>query len=113
MTKEEMIAKLETIDLKKDVSTLYEILDELGVTYKKTACLRCRNDLRNIALEELGSIENAAAISDFNTELNYVYLLDRTIIWRKHKLNQNTKKEIVAEFMKTGAMGVYKIVSEE
>lgn len=47
---------------------VYELLDELGVSYKKTNCHKCRRDLYNILREEVGLIESAAEESDFNSD---------------------------------------------
>lgn len=60
-----------TLAIKNPVTeyeTVYELLDELGVEYKKTNCHRCRRDLYNILREEVGLIESAAEESDFNSE---------------------------------------------
>ena len=79
MTTEEIREKALAIkDPVKEYLTVYKLLDELGVKYKKTNCHRCRIDLYNILREELGLIESAAEMSDFNSlpegaELVYIF----------------------------------------
>lgn len=86
-----------TIDPIRDANDLYQIMDELCIHYKKTTCSKCLKDYYNICLEELGLIDDASELSDFN---GYKYLKDRTVIWNGHKMNQHTDPEIIEEFIK-------------
>lgn len=67
MSKDEMLKKLNKLNIMKnsDIETLYTILDELNIKYKKTLCSKCRRDLLNIAKEEVGLIQDASTESDF------------------------------------------------
>lgn len=120
MDKEELIRKVESIkNLKTDYKLLYEIMDELGVSYKKTSCMKCRRDYLNIVKEELGMIESASEESDFNitTTGEYVYLRDRNFIWTKQdgtrvRISKTTPVEEIEEFVKTHK-GFYKKIENE
>lgn len=84
---------------------LYELLDAIGIKYKKSNCHKCRADLYNILLEELNIIEDASAISSFDSECEYKYIRKQTVLWNRDgkyiKINQNTPIEIIKEFIKT------------
>lgn len=101
--------RLENLDITKNINELYDILDELGVKYKKTTCKKCRQDLYNIALEEVGLIEDASEESDFN--VRYKYLPKRMMLWKKGdeyiKLSQNTPVAVIEEFLSTGVQGIF------
>ena len=97
-------------DANKDIKIVYEVLDELGIKYKRTKCQRCRNDLRNIALEELGLIDDAAEMSDFNGEYEYEYLLARPQSWNGHLMDQDTPAEVIEKFLKQFPNGYYRKV---
>ena len=102
-----MIAKAEQItNINKQVGEIYALLDELGINYKKTNCSRCRRDLLNIVKEELGLIESAAEVSDFN-DCKYQYIHHRTVLWQGHKMNQHTPTEIIEQFIAAGGRGFY------
>lgn len=69
MTKEEMIRELDGITKENVVryrTKLWSMADALGLKYKRTSCPRCTRDLLAIVQEELGLIENAAEVSEFN-----------------------------------------------
>lgn len=108
MDKQDLIRRVESIhDLKKDYKELYSIMDELGIQYKKTTCMKCRRDYLNIVKEELGMIESAAENSDFNTTTDggWKYLKDRTYVWTRIdgtrvKINEQTPVKYIEEFVK-------------
>lgn len=118
--KDELIRRVESIqDLKRDYNELYALLDELGITYKKTTCLKCRRDYLNIIKEELGMIDSAAEVSSFNTTSDggYIYLRDRNFIWNKPdgtrvRISKNTPVEEIEEFVKDHK-GFYKKKTNE
>lgn len=116
MNKEELIKKVESIkDLKKDYKILYEIMNELGISFRKTTCSKCRQDYLNVVKEELGMIESAAEQSDFNGG-KWVYLRERSFSWtmldgKKVIINANTPQNIIEEFVKTHK-GFYKQTNE-
>lgn len=116
MDKEELIKKVEGItNLKKQYKELYEVMDILGIAYKRTTCSKCRKDYLNIVKEELGMIENAAEHSDFNGG-KWVYLRDRSFSWtmidgKKVIINANTPQNIIEEFVKEHK-GFYKQTNE-
>ena len=90
---------------------IYTLMDELGIAYKKTRCIRCLHDYLNIILEELHLIANAAEESDFNSTKKYIYLRNRQVSWLKdgksYIIGQNTPTNIIEEFIKTHK-GFYK-----
>lgn len=107
MEKEDLIQRALLI---KNVSTqreeLYSLLDELGITYSRTRCIKCLNDYLNIIKEELSLIPSASEVSPFNdSECEYKYIRKQTVLWLKDgqriKINQNTPIEIIKEFIKT------------
>ena len=104
MTREELINTIaEVANPYRERKTLYMVADELGLTYRRTQCSKCATDLYNIIREELGLIESAADVSEFNgdqTEYEYKYLPSRSVAWNGHIMNQSTPKEIVEEFYK-------------
>lgn len=87
-------------DVVKDKKKIYAVLDALGVTYKKSTCRKCLKDLRNICLEELGLIENAAEESEFNDEVKYVwkYIYHIPVICNGVVYNQDTDPEKIESF---------------
>lgn len=99
MEKELIIAKFRTIaDIKADKRILYEVMDLLGISYKKTRCVRCLRDYYNIVREELGLIEDAAEVSDFNG--NYTYILNRPVMWNGYRMDNSTDPAVISEFVK-------------
>lgn len=86
-------------DPKKERQTIYAVLDELGVSYRKTNCGKCLRDLLNIAREELGLIADASAESEFNGDARYEYLKDVPYQWRGNILNDKTPSALVEAFM--------------
>lgn len=112
MTREEMIDKIKSVkDVIKDKKTIYEVLDELGIKYKRTNCKKCLRDLKLIALEELGMIESAADESDFNSnsdsDYEYIYTPNRPCIWNGYIINQDTPVDVIREFVKKFPNGYY------
>lgn len=94
---------------------IYMLMDALGLSYKRTNCGRCLKDYLNIAKEELKIIKNAADESDFNTETGeweYIYIHPRTVLWKGHKINQDTPKSVVEEFVKKFPVGYYRRISK-
>lgn len=61
-----LIAKVRSIkNVHKQTELLYEIMDELGIKYKRTRCFKCHIDYLNIVKEELGLIDDASENSAF------------------------------------------------
>ncbi|MBR3467166.1 MAG: hypothetical protein IKH15_08120 [Bacteroidales bacterium] len=115
MERQELIEKIQSVkDVKKQAETIYEVLDALGITYKRTGCKKCLADLMNIAKEELGIIGNAAEQSSFDApdEEEYVYLLDRPQTWNGHIIGPTTPVEVVREFVKAFPRGYYRRVEK-
>ena len=109
MSREELVEKFNSItDIISSRETLYLLMNELGITFKKTKCVKCLRDYYNIVREELGMIESAAEVSDFNDDNEYVYLLDRAQSWNGHIINNSTPVEVIREFVKTHK-GYYKL----
>lgn len=93
----------------KQKEEIYMLMDALGMQYKRTNCGRCLRDYLNIVKEELGAIADASTESDFNEESNweYVYIHPRTVLWNGYKMNKNTPKAVVEEFVKEHPIGYY------
>ena len=94
----------------KQQEEIYMLMDALGIAYKRTNCGRCLRDYLNIVKEELGAMANAAEESEFNAETSeweYVYIHPRTVLWHGCKMNQDTPKAIVDEFIKEHPVGYY------
>lgn len=109
MDRQYLIDKINSVgDVSKDRNAIYEVLAELGISYKKTNCHKCLQDLLNIAKEELGLIGNAADESSFNDDFEYVYICDRAQTWNGHIINQNTPVKVIREFVKKFPKGYYK-----
>lgn len=94
-------------DYNAQIRDIYTLLDELGITYKKNKCVRCRKDLYNILREEAGLIDDAAIESDFNGENEWIYLLDRAQSWNGYIIDNNTPIEIINEFVKSFPNGYF------
>lgn len=108
MERTELIKLAKEIEYpKRQYKELYHLLDELGITYKKTTCGKCRQDLYNIALEELGLIGNAAEVSDFNSDecTEYKYIRERAVNWhyngKRILICPRTPLKYIKEFIKT------------
>lgn len=114
MTTEEMIKTVNSIQYpKKESDLIFKVAKELGLDLKPTKCPRCLRDYLNILKEQLGLIENAALLSDFDKEHEYRYIRRDGVSWRGHSINQNTDPEIIAEFVKRFPTGYYEIVEKE
>lgn len=84
----------------REKKELYSMMDQLGLSYKPTNCKMCILDYFHILQEELGLIEDASEVSEFNgTHLVYVY--PRTVKWNGHSINEKTPEKIKREFHKT------------
>ena len=94
-------------DVSKDKKKIYDVLDALGITYKKSNCRKCLKDLKNIALEELGLIDNAADESDFNGTSEWVYVCNRPQSWNGYIIDQDTDPKIIEQFVKSHPVGYY------
>lgn len=116
MTKEEMIEAIKAIKSPvKEITTIYKVLDELGITYQKTKCGKCRRDLFNICREELGLIENAAEQSDFNgtdTDFEWKYLKSNGTRWNGRIYDQNTDPAMIETFVKVFPTGFYEKIAK-
>lgn len=109
MERQELIDRMSQIEnLINDREIIFEVAEELGLKFKKTLCKKCLQDYINIINEELGVVEDASEESGFDCKYKYIY--GRTIIWRGHKMNQNTDPEIIREFVKVIPVGYYKIL---
>ena len=97
----------------KDKATIYKLLDALNIPYKKTSCGKCLNDLYNILGEELGQIENAAEVSDFNTEKaakTYKYTHGRAVILNGKKYGEFSGQSDLEELYKKVGAGYVSVV---
>lgn len=98
MTKEEIRDRLQA---KSDITRqeLYDMMDALGIKYRKTSCKKCLADYRAMVMEEVGLITSAADNSAWDGEAEYKYLKDRDYSWQGHRLNQDTPKWVIRRFM--------------
>lgn len=111
MTKEKMIERIKMVKSPlKERKALYQIADELGIKYKKNGCGKCATDLWNILREELGLIESAAEVSDFNyEEVDYVwkYIFHTPVVCGGIVYDQNTDPKFIEEFVKSNPNKFY------
>lgn len=114
MDKEEILkAANNIVSPVKQKEEIFALMDELGLSYKRTNCGRCLKDYLNIIKEELKIIKNAAEVSDFNeTGGEYIYIHPRTVLWHGHKINQYTSKEVIREFVKKFPTGYFQRVAK-
>lgn len=116
MTKEEAIEILNNIkDPFIERKELSLILDFLDIKYQRLSCRKCCIDYYNIAREELGLVESAAELSNFNG--GYKYLKNRPFRWvRKNGesviINKNTPIDVIEEFI-TAHKGYYIKIEEK
>lgn len=116
MTKEEMITALKAVkNPVVEITTIYRVLDELGISYQKSKCGKCRKDLYNIAREELGLIKSAAEKSSFNDDQDYEWkYLRKDSVWYNGRIyNQNTKPQLIEKFVETHPTGYYERITKE
>lgn len=112
--KQELISIVETLDPITEKKVLYDVMDKLGISFKKTNCHKCLRDYYYIVKEELGMIESAAEMSDFNgsdctsDEGEYIYIKTKPVYWNGHKMDDKTDVETIKAFLSTGAKGYYK-----
>lgn len=116
MTQEQRdrIAKLKSPN--KDIKEIYALMDELGITYKKTSCSKCRTDYLNILREEAKLIEDAAEESAFNeVDENAEYRFIRKVgtVWKGKLYDGNTPMPMVREFVKHFPVGFYEKIEKE
>lgn len=92
-------------DVGKDKQIMYEILDELGIKFKKTNCRRCLGDYYAMIKEELGLIADASEESGWDGE--WVYLQKRPQTWNGHVIDQNTDPKIIEKFVRVFPVGYF------
>lgn len=110
---EELIEKLKCItDVSKDRRILYDVLDSIGITYKKTNCKQCLRDLYNIAMEELGMVSDASELSDFNGHGGWVYIQKKPASWKGHLIDSTTPIDVVEEFVKVHPDGWFRRITD-
>lgn len=97
----------------REKETLYAIADELGIKYKKSNCPKCCKDLKLIIQEQLGLIEDAAELSDFNDNGEYKYIRKNGVVWKGRVYNQNTDPKFIKEFIKHFPKGYYELIEQE
>lgn len=97
MTKEEIRERLQA---KSDITRqeLYDIMDALGLAYRKTNCKKCLADYKLIVMESVGLIESAADNSAWDEEAEYEYLKGEDYSWQGHRLNADTPKWVIRRF---------------
>ena len=114
MEKEKIIDLFNSINnVKEDRNTLYKVMDELGIKFKKTRCLKCLQDYYNIVREELGFIESATEVSDFNGEAGYVYIAGRPQTWNGVVIDGKTDPETIRKFIEKHPVGYYKKTTDD
>lgn len=111
MVKEEILKAVNAIKNPiKQREEIFVLMDTLGLSYRRTNCGRCLRDYLNIIKEEIGVIADASVESDFNGE--WKYLLNRTMTWKGHLINQDTPVEVIREFVKKFPTGYFQHVSK-
>jgi hypothetical protein len=117
MEREDLIKIVEGItNLRTQSKELYSVMEELGIKFKKTTCIKCREDYLNVVKEELKMIEDASEVSSFNT-VGYKYLHDRPYSCvasdgKRIIINQNTPIHYIEEFVQEHK-GYYKQIENE
>ena len=115
----ERVKKIKNVN--RQVNEIYNLLDEIGMKYKKTGCSKCRKDLLNILREEAGLIEHADEVSDFNdgrpmgddgSNKEFEYLLPKPQFWQGHRIDQDTPTEIVRAFVAKHPTGYYRKIEK-
>lgn len=103
MEREEILRRAKAMgDPAKNSEELYTLLDAAGISYQKTNCYRCRRDLYAILMEELGEIQDASELSEFNQKpTKLIYVHPRTVLWNGHKINDKTPEDIKRAFHAT------------
>lgn len=94
-------------------------MEELNIRFKKTNCGKCRQDYLNVVKEELGMIEDASEVSDFNDiyKTEYRYLHNRSFSWvapdgKRIIIGKNTPVEYIEQFV-INHPGYYKRINKE
>ena len=96
-TRTELIEKINSVtDVSKDRNTIYSVMTDLGISFKKTNCRRCLQDYFNICKEELGLLNSAADASDFNGK--WVYKAIRPTSWNGKIINKDTDQDVLDKF---------------
>lgn len=99
MEKAQLIEKINQVkNINTDYKIIYEVLDELGISYKRTTCHKCRWDLFNIAREELGLLDDASEMSGFNDEFDYIYTFHRPVSWMGKIVKKTSSQELLRDF---------------
>lgn len=97
MNKTQLIEKIQSVtDVSKDRNIIYEVMSELGVTFKRTNCKRCLQDYYNICREELGLLNSAADASDFNGK--WIYKAIWPTSWNGKIINRDTDQDVLDKF---------------
>ena len=107
MEKEILIKKFNEIeDPYIEKATLYEIMEELGIKFRKTNCKHCIIDYYNITKEQLFDGYDAAEHSDWDErEFDYIYTLKHPVRWTDHEtgkshiIKQSTPRHIIEKFI--------------
>lgn len=111
MDREQLFEKFSQIkDVGKDKQIMYEILDELGIKFKKTNCRKCLGDYYAMIKEELGLIADASKESGWDGE--WVYLCRHAQTWNGHIIDQNTPVDVIKDFVKRFPVGYYKRIAK-
>lgn len=106
MDREQLFEKFSQIkDVSKNRDIIYELLNELGLSYKKTNCRKCLGDYYAMIKEELGLIADASEESGWNGE--WVYLCKHAQTWNGHIIDQNTDPKVIEEFVKRFPKGYF------
>ncbi len=83
-------------DVSKDRNIIYSVMTDLGISFKKTNCRRCLQDYLNICKEELGLLNSAADISDFNGK--WIYKAIRPTSWNGKIISKDTDQDVLDKF---------------
>lgn len=97
MDKTQLIEKIQSVrDVSEDRNVIYEVMSELGISFKKTNCRKCLGDYFNICKEELGLLESAADTSDFNDK--WIYKAIRPTSWNGKIISKDSDQETLSKF---------------
>lgn len=90
---------LQINDPYKEKQQLYEIMDLLGISYRKTNCKSCIMDYFAICQESLGIIEDASLVSDWDLrEYDLIFTYPRPVRWNGKIIKKTSPREVHEAF---------------
>lgn len=100
MEKDQIKEKLnQIVDPYKEKQQLYEVMDLLGLKYRRTNCKSCIIDYYHICMEELEMISDASEASDWDTrDYELIYNYPRPVNWKGKIVKKSSPREVHEAF---------------